>query len=147
MFKWESFLGCKPGSIFANQSVWCPALVKERIRINMVLSIDRVPGWLSRLSVWLRLKSWSHGLWVQAPHRALYWQFRAWNLLLILCLPLSLFPSPDCAPCLSLSLSLKNKLTLKKRTNMVLSIDAEKAFDKIQHPINAFVTLCSLGDI
>ena len=49
-----------------------------------------VPGWLSWLSVWLRLRSRSHGLWVQALHRALCWRLRAWSLLRILCLPLSL---------------------------------------------------------
>ena len=26
------------------------------------------PGWLNRLNVQLRLRSWSHGLWVWAPH-------------------------------------------------------------------------------
>ena len=31
------------------------------------------PGWLSRLSVRLQLRSWSHGLWVQALHQALCW--------------------------------------------------------------------------
>ena len=29
------------------------------------------PGWLSRLSVRLQLRLWSHGLWVQGPRRAL----------------------------------------------------------------------------
>ena len=48
------------------------------------------PGWLSRLSVRLQLRSRSHGLWVRAPRRALDWWLRAWSLLLILCLPLSL---------------------------------------------------------
>ena len=48
------------------------------------------PGWLSRLSVRLQLRSWFHGSWVWAPRRALCWQLTAWNLLWILCLPLSL---------------------------------------------------------
>ena len=50
------------------------------------------PGWLSQFSVQLWFRSCSHGLWVQAPHWALYWQLRApsWNLLQILCLPLSM---------------------------------------------------------
>ena len=52
------------------------------------------PGWLSRLSVRLQLRSWSHGLWVQAPRRALCWQLRAWSPLWILCLPLSLSAPP-----------------------------------------------------
>ena len=65
------------------------------------------PGWLSQLSVRLQLRSWSHGLWVPAPHRALHWQLRAWSLLWILCLPLSL-PFPySCS--VSLSLSKLNK--------------------------------------
>ena len=50
----------------------------------------RVPGWLSQLNVRLRLRSWSHGSWVRAPHQALCWQLRAWSLLWILCPPLSL---------------------------------------------------------
>ena len=67
------------------------------------------PGWLSRLSVRLRLRSWSRGLWVRAPHRALCWQLRAWILLWILCLPLSLPLACSGSASLSLSLSLKNK--------------------------------------
>ena len=53
-----------------------------------------VPEWLSRLGVWLWLRSWSHGPWVRAPRRALCWQLRDWNLFQILCLPLSFWPSP-----------------------------------------------------
>ena len=48
----------------------------------------RVPGWLSPGSIWPRLRSWSHGLLVWAPHRTMCWQFRAWSLLRIHCLPL-----------------------------------------------------------
>ena len=48
------------------------------------------PGWLSRLSVWLQLRSWSHGSWVWALSQTLDWQLKAWNLLGILCLPPSL---------------------------------------------------------
>ena len=33
--------------------------------------IRRGTGWLGLLSVWLRLRSWSHSSWVQAPRRAL----------------------------------------------------------------------------
>ena len=60
------------------------------------------PGWLSRLSVQLRLRSWSCGSQVWAPRGALCWQLRAWSLLLILCLPLSL-TLPSFMLCLSLS--------------------------------------------
>ena len=48
------------------------------------------PGWLSWLSVRLQLRSWSRGSWVWAPHQALCWQLRAWRLLWILCLLLSM---------------------------------------------------------
>ena len=61
------------------------------------------PGQLSRLSIWLELRSWSHNLWVRAPRQALYWQLRAWSLLQIPCLPLSFCPFPACACVLSLS--------------------------------------------
>ena len=52
--------------------------------------IQGAPGWLSRLGIWLQLRSWSHSSWARAPCWALCWQLRAWNLLRILCLPLSL---------------------------------------------------------
>ena len=48
------------------------------------------PEWLSRLNVWLWLRSWSHGSWVPAPCQALCWQLRAWSLLQILSLSCSL---------------------------------------------------------
>ena len=69
------------------------------------------PGWLSRLSGQLRLRSWSHGPWVQALCRALCWPLGAWSLLGRLCLTLSLPLSCSHALSLSLSLflSLKNK--------------------------------------
>ena len=63
----------------------------------------------SWLSVRLRLRSWSHGSRVRAPHGALCWQLRAQNLLPILCLPLSLPLSPS--RCISLCLS---KINVKK---------------------------------
>ena len=62
-------------------------------------------GWLSRLSGRLQLRSWSHGPWVRAPHRALCWQLRAWGLFRILCLPLSLTLPHSC----SVSVSRINK--------------------------------------
>ena len=70
-----------------------------------------VPGWLSRLSFRLRLRSWSHGLWVRAPCRALCWQLKAWSLLQI---PLFRFPSLSAPPPLVLSLSLSLSLCLSK---------------------------------
>ena len=59
------------------------------------------------------LGSWSHSLWVWAPHKALCWQLRAWSLFQILCL--SLCPSP--AHALSLSVSKINKNILKSFLN------------------------------
>ena len=77
-------------------------------KINKILKNLGVPEWFNRLSVRLRLRSWSHGSWVRAPHWALCWQLGAWSLLRILCLPLSLSALPHTCS-LSLSLSFKNK--------------------------------------
>ena len=68
------------------------------------------PGWLRRLSVRLPLRSRSHSSWVCVPCRALGWQLRAWSLLRILCLPLSLSFPRSC----SVSLSLSQKINIKK---------------------------------
>ena len=69
------------------------------------------PGWLSRLSVRLQLRSWSHSLWVRAPRRALCWQLRAWSLEPASdSVSPSLSAPPLLAFCLSQSLSLKNKI-------------------------------------
>ena len=74
-----------------------------------ILRLEKVeaPGWLSRLSVWLRLRSRSYGSWIWALCEAPCWQLRAWSLPQILCLPLSLSPSPAWSLSLSLSLSTK----------------------------------------
>ena len=79
-------------------------------KMNMQEISSGTPGWLSQLSVWFWLRSWSHGLWVRAPRWALCWQLRAWSLLWILCLPLSL-PLPRLFS-LSLSVSLSLSLSL-----------------------------------
>ena len=60
------------------------------------------PGWLSHLSVWLQLRSRSHGLWVRAPRRILCWQLRAWSL-----------ASDSVSPSLSVT---KINIKTKKRT-------------------------------
>ena len=78
--------------------------------ILLEVSVYWVPGWLSWLSIWLWLRSWSRDLWVQAPRPALCWQLRAWNLLQILGLPLS---APPHSSSVCLPRSLKNKWTLK----------------------------------
>ena len=93
-------LAPRPWKIHINITLW---FISYRLLKKYFHSGAR--GWLSWLSVWLRLRSWSHGSWVKAPHRALCWQLRAWSLLQILYLPLSLS-----LPCLcSVSLSLLQK--------------------------------------
>ena len=94
-------------------------LMPSSIPLFKILTKKRTePGWLSRLRVWFRFRSWSHSSWVRAVCRALCWQLRAWTLLRILCLPLSLCPSPAWALSLSLSLSKINthkKIFFKKK--------------------------------
>ena len=69
-----------------------------------------MPGWLGRLSIQLRPKSWSHSAWVWALRWALYWHLKAWSQLQILCFSLPLCFSPSCA----LSFSKINKYTWTK---------------------------------
>ena len=78
-----------------------------------IFNVLGVPEWLIRLSVQLRLRSWSHGSWVWTPCRSLCWQLRAWSLLWTLCVSLSLCPSP-----VSLFLSL-SKINVKKNYNVL----------------------------
>ena len=60
------------------------------------------PGWLTRLSIRLWLRSWSHGSWVRASCQALCWQLGAWSLLRILSPSLSAhLPHPPLVFCLS----------------------------------------------
>ena len=73
--------------------------------VSQASNLAGAPGWLSQLSIRLRLRSWSHGSWVRAPCRALCWQLGAWSLLRMLCLPLSLPLTHSC----SVSLYFKNK--------------------------------------
>ena len=50
------------------------------------------PGWLSQLDILLWLRSWSLGLLARALCQALCWQLRAWSLLRIVSLSLSVLP-------------------------------------------------------
>ena len=81
------------------------------------------PGWLSRLSDWLRLRSRSHSSWVRAPRRALCWQLRAWSLLRILCLP-PFLPLP-CSCSLSVPKINKCWKKLKKKINKIKCISSK----------------------
>ena len=93
--------------------VWCQDFSPRIARMGKVTedSADRIlrnatvrGTWLSRLSIQLRLRSWSRCSWVQALCHALCWQLGAWSLLQILS------PSLSAPPHLcSASLSLKNK--------------------------------------
>ena len=86
--------------------------IRPTILVLLENKSSGTPGWLSRLSIQLRFRSWSHGSWVWAPCGALCWQLRAWSLLRMLCLPLSPKPSPT----RTLSLS---KINIKKKFNWV----------------------------
>ena len=74
---------CIPGADMPRGALKCAVFQKYTTALG-------APGWLSQLSVRLQLRSWSHSPWAQAPCRALCWHLRAWSLLHILCLPLSL---------------------------------------------------------
>ena len=69
-----------------------------------IVPLSGLPGRLRQLSVWLRLRSWSRGSWVRAPHRALCWQPGA---CFGFCISRSLCPSPTRTLSLSLSVSWK----------------------------------------
>ena len=78
----------------------------ERSHVAFITNVTRASGWLIWLLIQLWLRSWSLGLWVQAPHQAFCYQCRA-------CFTSSVFHSFFCPlPCsssLSLSLSLSQK--------------------------------------
>ena len=82
-------------------NAWMPERTHMADHHHQLKKKTGAPGWLSQLSVRLQLRSRSHGLWVRAPRRALGWWLRAWSLLPILCLPLSLPLPRSC--CVSVS--------------------------------------------
>ena len=87
--------------------LWLIYHPKPQTRSTLWLkAIDfRAAGWLSRLSFRLQLRSRPRGPWVRAPRGALGWWLRAWSLLPILCVSLSLPLPRSCSVCLCL----KNK--------------------------------------
>ena len=102
LFKWQASLV----SCFLAQTCNFPSYYAHGLyNMNLKVACLGVPGWLSRLSVRLRLRSRYHDPWVRAPRRALGWWLRAWSLLPILCLPLSVPLPHSCF----VSLCLKNK--------------------------------------
>ena len=112
----------------------------EGWEVRLIKKYYGAPGWLSRLSGRLQLRSWSHSPWVPAPHQALCWQLRACTLLWILCLPLSL-PLPRWC---SVSLCLKNKFkkTLKKKKR-TLVISTEYCAELQNHCADLLTLSCS----
>ena len=86
-------------------------MATKTIKRRVELEKHRAPRGLSRLSVQLRLRSWSHGSWVWGPHWALCCQCRAYFWPSVPCPP-RLLPS-SCTHVLFLSL--QNKLFLKKK--------------------------------
>ena len=102
LFEWPSNQSSTERQVLLQCRVLCPEpsfLLYQPRRLKYFL--HGAPRWLSRLSFWLQLTSWSRGSWVRAPCQALCWRLRAWSLCHILYLPLFLCPSP--------ALSLKNK--------------------------------------
>ena len=77
-----------------------------------ILVIWGAPGWLSRLSIRLQLRSWSHGSWFPARVGLCADKLGAWSLLWILCVCVSLWPSPTHAFSFSVS---EKWINLKKK--------------------------------
>ena len=92
-----------------------------RLLNNMLKERGGAPGWLSWLSVRLRLRSWSHGLWVRDLRRALCLQLRAWSLLRILSLSLSLSLPHSRSISFSVSKKLKKKKKKERRDNKAIN--------------------------
>ena len=70
-------------------------------------------------------RSRSRGPWVRAPRQALSWWLGAWSLFPILCLPLSLCPSP--VHTLSLSIPKINKNVEKKKKDRPQVLESWKS--------------------
>ena len=109
--EWENELILKNGNIFKGISMFHLSILFWKISIRYKIPSPSYkdfshgePGWLSLLSFWLWLRSWSCSSWVRAPCWALCWRLRAWSLLRILRL---LSPPLPRLCSLSLSLSLK----------------------------------------
>lgn len=68
-------------------SLFTPELFPFHKSKLYIKHISQVPRWLSHLSVWLQLRSWSHSSWVPAPSL-----LSAQSLLQFFCSPLSAPP-------------------------------------------------------
>ena len=100
-----NILGFKGHSISAIATQLCHYSTRAAIDTqSMSGSLRGSVGWGSHFGSGHDLS-----LWLLPPHRAFCWQLRAWSLLQILCLPLSLSAPPLLLLCLSLYLSKINK--------------------------------------
>ena len=92
---------------FISLSITPSRFIHVVVCVRSSFFLGRLGGSVSQAyNSWFRLKSWSHGLWVWAPHWALYWQCGAclgFSLSFFLC------PSPACTASVSLQI---NKLKI-----------------------------------
>ena len=74
--RWRSGKLLFTGNFLAtkNAVIW---FCSQTCLLLVIISFLEVPGWLSRLRVWLQLRSWFHGSWVQGSHQAHCCQHRA----------------------------------------------------------------------
>ena len=102
----------RQGTLHFLVQVW---ILPWRQRGRLSLKVSGAPGWLSQLSIWLWLRSWSHCSWVWVPHRGEFdprfrwtWAPLRWAPFLFLSLSLSLcslWDSFPLCPLLTCSLS------------------------------------------
>ena len=106
----DPFGGIWFGAISNSSSLWTVASSPPSDSLSLLKKKKKItelgtPGWLSQLRIQLRLRSWFCISQVWAPHPALCWHLKSWNLLRLLCfVSLSAPPLTFCV-----SVSLRNK--------------------------------------
>ena len=76
--------------LFPSSSVLPPHACSRVLSLSLLKTKQRGAGVAQSVKCPTSARSRSHGPWVRAPRQALGWWLRAWSLLPILCLPLSL---------------------------------------------------------